>query len=84
MYFLARCIAVSAILPRWVTSCVMYRKSYRSRRTSSRLKADNEKYGRHCPVLIIYDDPQRRREVRDTNRHKARAPFQYTDSLFTA
>ena len=42
---------------------------------------DNEKYVKCGQALIIWDDPQRRKDVTGANRNKVGAPFRYAESL---
>ena len=48
------------------------------------MKTGNGKYVRRGQVLVIHDNPQKHREVRDANMHKGGAPFRYADSLLAA
>ena len=43
---------------------------------------DNKKYVKRGQALIIWDKPQRYKEVTGANRNKVGAPFQYAESLF--
>ena len=43
---------------------------------------DNKKCVKRGQALIIWDKPQRYKEVTGANRNKVGAPFQYAESLF--